>query len=69
MRRKIVMVLLGAGAVAGFGSGFARLAAHHHGWHGSEYGRHGRFKDRVAETCTDAALRVYKDQNRAGVTP
>jgi hypothetical protein len=56
MRRKWLMLLLAAGALAGFGSGFARL--HASGGHfGSE--RHRDFERRVADACTESALRVY----------
>ena len=60
MARKLLMILLGVGAVAGFGSGLARL------WHGPgrHFDRHAELERRVADACTESALRVYKD--RAG---
>lgn len=65
MRRKLLMVLLGAGAIAGFGSGFARLC--HGGFH---HDRHAEFQRRVADACTESALRVYKEQTpKAGQAP
>jgi NADP-dependent 3-hydroxy acid dehydrogenase YdfG len=70
MRRKILMVLLATGAVAGFGAGFAR--AYQHGFHGhgpGRWGRHAELERRVAETCTDAALRVYNKQAGPGTKP
>jgi hypothetical protein len=70
MGRKILMVVLGLGAVAGFGSGIARLC--HGGWShgpGGRFDRHAEFERHVADTCTDAALRVYKQKSAAGPTP
>lgn len=70
MGRKILMVVLGLGAVAGFGSGFARLR--HGGWGhgpGGRFERHAELERHVADTCTDAALRVYKQKGAAGQTP
>jgi hypothetical protein len=67
MGRKLLMVLLGVGAVAGFGAGFARLC--HGGWghygHG-RWGRHAELERRVADTCTESAKRVYDQKNPAG---
>jgi hypothetical protein len=61
MQRKILMVLLGLGAVAGFGAGFARLYHGGFGHHGpgGRFDRRAAFEQRVADTCTEAALRVY----------
>jgi len=72
MRRKLLMALLGVGAVAGFGSGFARLCHGGHGpfGHGGRFDRHADFQRRVADACAESALRVYKEQApRAGQTP
>ncbi len=60
MRRKLLMVLLGAGALAGFGAGFARL---HHGPGHFGHGRHAELERRVADACTESALRVYGQKN------
>ncbi len=71
MARKLLMVVLGLGAVAGFASGFAQL--YHGGWchygPGGRFDRHSEFERHVADTCTDAALRVYKQKSAAGPTP
>lgn len=71
MRRKALMILLGVGAVAGFGSGFARLA-HRGDWHFG-HGPRGHRADlerRVADACTESALRVYREQaSKAGPVP
>ncbi|RYZ02234.1 MAG: hypothetical protein EOO73_32455 [Myxococcales bacterium] len=64
MRRKLAMLLLATGAVLGFGAGFARLHAGP-GYFGR--GRHGDFERRVADACTESALRVYGQ--KAGVGP
>lgn len=71
MGRRILMVLLGVGAVAGFASGFAHLCYGGWGQHGpgGRFDRQSEFERHVAETCTDAALRVYKQKNAAGPTP
>lgn len=64
MGRKFLMVLLGVGAVAGFASGFARLCHGgfaHYGM-GGRFDRPGDFERRVADTCTESALRVYNRQ-------
>jgi hypothetical protein len=68
MGRKLLMVLLGLGAVAGFGAGFARMCHAGYGHHGHGFGRHGDFERRVADTCTESALRVY-GQKGAGAKP
>lgn len=67
MGRKLLMVLLGLGAVAGFGAGFARLC---HGGYGAwghhgpgRFDRHAGFERRVADTCAEAAMRVYDRHN------
>lgn len=65
MRRKLLMVLLGFGAVAGFGAGFARLAGH--GRFGHD--RHREWESRVADACTESALRVYAKKSGAGAAP
>lgn len=60
MRRRLLMLLLGLGAIAGFASGFARLCYGGYGHFG--HGRSAReteFERRVADTCTESALRVY----------
>lgn len=68
MGRKLLMVLLGLGAVAGFGAGFARLCHGGFGHHG-HFGRHADFERRVADTCTESALRVYGQKSSAGPKP
>ena len=73
MGRKALMILLGLGAVAGFGAGFARLhygygAWQHHGPGGRE-GRHAAFERRIADTCTEAAKRVYDQHSPASPKP
>lgn len=69
MGRRILMVFLGIGAVAGFASGFAHLGGWcHSGMHG-RYDRHAEFMQRVSDTCTDSALRVYQRQNGPGQKP
>jgi len=71
MGRKFLMVVLGLGAVAGFASGFAHLG----GWCRYGYGpgghldRQSEFQRHVADTCTEAALRVYNQKNPAGAKP
>jgi hypothetical protein len=57
------MVLLGLGALGGFAAGFASLRCHR-GYHGGWQGRHAAFEQRVAQICTDAALRARADQTR-----
>ena len=70
MGRKFLMVLLGVGAVAGFGAGFARLCygGYGHGMH-SRFDRHAEFERRVADTCAESALRVYNRQATPGTKP
>ncbi len=71
MGRRILMVMLGLGALAGFGAGFARAC--HGGWGpsghgpGGGWGHRAAFEQRVADTCAGAALRVYgqRDGERA----
>jgi hypothetical protein len=69
MRRKLLMVLLGVGALAGFGAGFARLCyGPGHFGHG-RFGRHEELERRVADACTESALRVYGQKTAAGPKP
>ena len=51
--RKVAIVLLALGAVAGFASGFG----HWHCWHNA---RAHAYEDHVADVCTRAAARVYE---------
>lgn len=71
MGRRILMVMLGIGAVAGFASGFAHLGGYcRYGYGpGGHFDRHSEFERHVADTCTDAALRVYNQKNPAGPKP
>jgi hypothetical protein len=72
MPRKMLMILLGLGAIAGFGAGFARLCygpGGHWGHHGWRSERHAAFERRVADTCTESALRVYKGNSAPGDKP
>jgi len=70
MPRKLLMVLLGFGAAAGFASGFAHLChGYGHFGPGARFGRHGDFERRVADTCAESALRVYQRQPKPGPTP
>ena len=71
MQRKLLMILLGLGAFAGFAAGFARWCygggpLSHHGWRAE---RHAAFERRVADTCTESALRVYKGGGAPGEKP
>jgi hypothetical protein len=71
MGRKFLMVVLAVGAVAGFASGFGRLCyggACHFG-PGGRFDRHAEFERHVADTCTEAALRVYNRPNPTGPKP
>lgn len=71
MRRKLVMVLLGLGALGGFASGFARLCHHGHGHFepGARFGHPSDFERRVADTCAESAWRVYQDRAAPGRAP
>ena len=70
MTRKLLMVLLGLGAVAGFASGFARLCYGHGNFGpGSRFGHHADFERRVADTCAESALRVYDRQAKPVQAP
>jgi hypothetical protein len=66
MQRSILMIVLGLGAVAGFASGFARLC--HYG-PGARFGHHAELERRVADACTESALRVYGRQGGVGAKP
>lgn len=71
MGRRLLMVILGVGAVAGFGAGFARLCYGGYGHYGpgGRFDHHGDFERRVADTCTESALKVYQRQNPPGSKP
>ncbi len=63
MRRKIWMVLLGVGAIAGFASGVHSLR-HGNGcgcgpWRGQ---RHAAFERHVADVCVQAAERNFHEK-------
>ncbi len=67
MRRNLLMVLLGLGAVAGFGSGFSRLYnGQGHFGPGLHGAHHAPWQRHVADTCAEAALRVYSGQSAVG---
>lgn len=51
MKRGILIGLLVGGIVAGLSLGFCRMG--HAGWR-----HHEKFRDEIAETCADAALKV-----------
>ncbi len=53
MKRRIVIGLLAAGTVLGYGAGFASLR--HHG-----QARRAAFERHVADTCVDAAARDHR---------
>jgi hypothetical protein len=57
MKRKILIVLLSIGTVAGFASGFA-----HHRW------RSRHFESHVADVCADAARRAQAEKPVAPAT-
>ena len=68
MRHRILALLLGIGALAGFACGFHSIRHHgagpwHRGWHG---GRHVEFEAHVADVCTRAAEQVYRERGREG---
>ena len=56
MKRGILIGVLIVGAVAGLSAGFCRVG--HAGW-----GHHRDFQERIAETCTDAALKVFEREH------
>lgn len=58
MKRKIVIGLLAAGTVLGYGAGFASLRRH-------GCARRAAMEKHVAETCVDTAARHHR--GRAGV--
>jgi hypothetical protein len=55
MKRRLMIALLALGMVGGFASFLCRAEHGAHGW-----GRRAQFERRVAELCTDAALRAQK---------
>lgn len=67
MRRHWLMALLAVGAVAGFGAGFFRLYAGGYGHRGApgRFGHHAELERRVADACTESALRVYGEKAAA----
>jgi len=63
MRRGLLIGLLAAGTVLGFGFGFARHCAYHHGYAGSHrFGPHG-IEERAADACVRATERVLKERS------
>jgi len=63
MKRRILIVLLALGTIAGFGMGFASLHRRSH-W-GQRGAFHGAFEQRVAEICAASALKVSQAQKPA----
>ncbi len=67
MARRILVVLLGLGAIAGFAGGFMQLHHMRHGygpgWEGGPgWGHRYEFEDHVADVCARAAERVLRDR-------
>ena len=58
MGRYLLMGFLAFGAIAGFGSGFARIYHHHHGGACELRG----VERRAAEACTRAAFDVLEER-------
>jgi hypothetical protein len=58
MKRRIVMAILAAGAIAGFASGFHGMCRHREG-------RRAAFERHVAAVCVDAARRADQKDARA----
>ncbi len=77
MFRIFAIVVLAAGAVLGFGAGFAHLCGYGphgyfgHGPYGHGFGPDsGRFEDHTAEVCVRAAERVLAErQGKAPAAP
>jgi len=61
-KRKIVIALLAAGTILGFGQGFASMR-------GRACARRDAFEQRVAEVCVDAARRDQEAEPQAGDPP
>ena len=69
MRRKLVLVLLALGTVAGFALGVHSLRhPHEHGWR-HRWGWHESRMDAVADACVRAAERVQKAGGSPQSTP
>jgi len=66
MRRGLLIGLLAIGTVLGFGFGFARHCAYHHGFAGWHRGPHA-LEERAAEACVRATEKVLKE--RAAAAP
>ena len=66
--RKIWIILLALGAVAGFAAGFRSLHRWGHDFgHGSWHGtRRAAFEAHVADVCTQAAERVIRERAAVG---
>jgi hypothetical protein len=62
LRRPALLTLLGLGIVSG-----AASAAHGYRWY-SDHGRsrHEAFQNKVADICTQSALRVYDQRSASG---
>ena len=60
MKRPIVITLLSLGAIAG-----VAMAVHAFRWHAAHPGgHHEAFRQKVADICTQSALRVYEQQSK-----
>jgi hypothetical protein len=62
MKRKILIAVLALGTIVGYGSAIARMRCGHGGWHE----RRAAYERRVADICTDAALRARADRPATG---
>ena len=60
MKRTLLLVALGFGVVAGYGSAMLRHYHYHHG-----YGHHAAWKRQVADICVEAADRRIRAAGEA----
>jgi hypothetical protein len=66
MKRAFLIVLFSFGTVGGFAHGFAHLGRCASSCHAQ---RRQAFEERVADTCTRSAQRVYDERMAREITP
>ena len=69
MRHSLLIALLVFGAIAGFGSGFARLHHERHRQSGDFCWYRGGLEQRAAQACTRAAIELMEQRKTAGAGP
>lgn len=69
VKRRLLAILLGFGALAGFASGVHSIRHHAGPFRHGPHGHHARFEAHVAEVCLRAAEKASREPSRADARP